>query len=243
VAIVNEAFVERFWPGESAIGKTIDVAIDGWVDPTIVGVASTAKIRGLGEAPRPFIYLPYAQETNAWTTVIARTQGDPQATARDLYRLLRERYPDAIISENTTLAEHIGVMLIARRLSAVLSTVFAVVALTLAIIGLYGVVSYAVSRRAREVGIRMSLGAEPTSVVRMMVGGGMRLVAYGGVFGLLAALAASRVLSGFLYGVTPFDPITLITVPGILLGVAFLAAYLPARRASRVDPVRSLKSE
>jgi hypothetical protein len=184
VAIVSEAFVDRFWPGESAVGRTIDVAIEGWVDPMIVGVVSTAKIRGLGEAPRPFIYLPYAQETNAWTSVIARTQGDAQATATDLYRLLRESYPEAIISENKTMAEHIGIMLIGRRLSAVLATVFAIVALTLAIIGLYGVVSYAVSRRAREMGIRMSLGAEPTSVVRLMVKGGMRLVVFGGVFHL-----------------------------------------------------------
>ena len=243
VTIVNEAFVERFWPGESALGRTIDVAIEGWVDPMIVGVVSTAKIRGLGEAPRPFMYLPYAQETNAWTSVIARTRGDAQATARDLYRLLRESYPEAIISENKTMAEHIGIMLIARRLSAVLATVFAIVALTLATIGLYGVVSYAVSRRAREMGIRMSLGAEPTSVVRLMVKGGMRLVVFGGVFGLLAALATSRVLSGFLYGVSTFDPVTLTVVPTTLLGVAFLAAYIPARRASRVDPVRSLKAE
>jgi ABC-type antimicrobial peptide transport system permease subunit len=151
--------------------------------------------------------------------------------------------PEAVIVESKTMEDHLAVMLIPARLSAFLSTLFGALAMVLAVIGLYGVVSYAVAQRSREMGIRMSLGAAPSSVIGLMVGDGMKLVAVGGVVGLALAFLATQALQGFLFGITPLDPVTFLAVPTVLCAVALLAAYIPARRASRVDPVRSLKAE
>jgi putative ABC transport system permease protein len=148
-----------------------------------------------------------------------------------------------VIVESKTMEEHLAVMLIPARLSAFLSTLFGSLALALAVIGLYGVVSFAVSQRRREIGIRMSLGATPGSVVRLVVGGGMKLVAVGGLVGLVLAFLTTRALRGFLFGIAPLDPVAFVAVPALLGGVALLAALVPAWRASRVDPVRALKAE
>ena len=148
-----------------------------------------------------------------------------------------------MITENKTMARHLAVMLLPRQLGALVVTGFAFLALVLASIGLYGVVSYAVSRRVREVGIRMSLGAEPGSVVKMLTAGGMRLVAVGGVVGLVLAAVLAQLLSRLLYGVEALDPVTFLGVPLVLGIVASLASWIPARRATRVNPVSALKME
>jgi predicted permease len=242
VAIINQALARRFWPGESPLGRTLHVETPGFSQPTVVGVARTTKVRSLGEAPQPFIYLPYAQEYTPWVSVVARTRGDANATARDLYRLLRQMAPDTIVYESKTMAEHIEVMLILRRLSAILSCLFAVSAVALASIGLHGVVSYAVARRTKETGIRMSLGARPLQVVELVVRGSMKPVAFGGLVGLVIAALVSQLLGGLLYGVSPLDPLTFCAAPALLLGVALLAATIPALRGSRVDPVDALRA-
>ena len=192
MAIINEAMAQQFWPGESPLGRTIHMHTPGFEDPMVIGVARAAKIRNLEEDPRPFIYLPLAQEFNSWITVLAPTRGDPAATVRELHRLLRTTHPDVIVTKSATLAEHIGIMHVARRLSAVLSSVFAGLALFLAAVGLWGVVSFAVALRTREMGIRMALGSEPRAVVALMVRGGMRLVLLGGGVGLAGALLVSQ---------------------------------------------------
>jgi predicted permease len=243
VAIINEAMAQRFWPGESSLGRTIHLDAPGFDDPVVIGVARTAKIRSLEEHPRPFIYLPYAQEFNSWVTVLATTRGDPTATARELHRLLRTSHPDVIVTKSTTLAEHIGIMHVARRLSAALSSVLAGLALFLAAVGLWGVVSFAVALRTREMGIRMALGSEPRGVVALMVRGGMRLVLLGGGVGLAGALLISRGLSRFLFGVSALDPLTFSAGILVLSVTGALAAYVPARRASHADPVRALRAE
>jgi len=243
VAIINEAMARRFWPGESPLGRTIHLEAPGFADPMVIGVARTAKIRSLEEDPRPFIYLPFAQEFNSWVTVLATTRGDPAATARALHRLLRTIHPDVIVTNSTTLAEHIGIMHIARRLSAWLSSVCAGLALFLAAVGLWGVVSFAVALRTREMGIRLALGSEPRGVVALMVRGGMRLVLIGGGVGLAGALLVSRGLSRFLFGVSALDPLTFCGGTLVLLVTGALAAYVPARRASRADPVTALRAE
>jgi predicted permease len=242
VAIVNQAMAERFWPGRSPLGQTLKVELPGWEDRTVVGVVSTAKIHSLGEAPTPFIYLPYSQEYNALVSVMA-VSSDPQGTAGELFRRVREAHPSLIISGSTTLEDHVGVMLIFSRLTALLSLVFAGMALGLSVIGLYGVVSYAVARRGKEMGIRLSLGATPGSVVILQLREGIRVVLVGGILGLFLAAAVSQGLSGLLVGVTSFDPVTYGGAFMTLLAVASLAAFIPARRASRVNPVRALKSE
>jgi predicted permease len=243
LAIINEAMAQRFWPGESPLGRTIHIDVPGFGDPMVIGVARTAKIRSLEESPRPFIYLPYAQEFNSWVTVLATTRGDPAATTRELHRLLRTTYPDVIVTRSTTLAEHIGIMHVARRLSALLSSALAGLALFLAAVGLWGVVSFAVAMRTREMGIRMALGSEPRGVVALMLRGGMRLVLIGGAIGLAAALLVSRGLSRFLFGVSALDPLTFGAGILVLLLTGALAAYVPARRASRADPVTALRAE
>jgi predicted lysophospholipase L1 biosynthesis ABC-type transport system permease subunit len=243
VAVVNQAFAGRFWPGENPLGRTIKVETPGWPDLTVVGLVSTAKIHSLGEDPTPFIYLPYEQEYNAWVTFLAVSRVDPQVTAQDLYRLAREEHPDLVVTASSTLDEHIGIVLIVRRLSALLTGVFAAIALGLAVMGLYGVVSYAVARRAKEVGVRISLGAEPSSVVALQLIRGMRLVAVGGLLGLVSSALVARGVGGFLFGVSPLDPLTFAAVGGVLTSVALVAAYLPARRASRIRPMDVLRRD
>jgi predicted permease len=243
VAVINEAMARRFWPEESPLGRTVVLEAPGFEDRTVVGVVSTAKIRSLGEEPHPFIYLPFDQEYNSWVTVLARTRGDPAGMAQELHRLLRSEHPELIVTNSNSLAEHIGIMFFLPRLVAILAAVFAAMALGLVVVGLWGVVSYAVVRRTREMGIRLSLGAEPHAIVALLVKGGFRLVLLGGTVGMVGAVLASRALSGFLVGVSPLDPLTFLMVTLVLFVTAFLAAYLPARRASQVDPVIALRAE
>jgi putative ABC transport system permease protein len=241
VAIVSQTLADRFWPGDDAVGRIIERPTAE--DIIVVGVASDAKVRSLGEAPRPLLYLPYTQEYESYVTVVARTRLDAKGTALQMLAELRELDPEAWVWEATTIEKHLAIVLLPARLSALLLAVFAVLALTLASIGLYGVVSYAVSQRTREMGIRMSLGADAGTVIRMLTGGGMKLVALGGIVGLALALLLARLLSQLLFGVGAFDPVTFVTVPALLGVVALLAAYFPARRASRVDPVSALRAE
>jgi predicted permease len=241
VAIINEAMAQRFWPGEDAVGRIVRSV--GGTDILIVGVAQSTKVRTLGEPPRSFLYRPFSQNYSSFVTFLARTAGSAEQAGVQILSLLREMDPGVVIVESKTMEEHLATMLIPARLSAFLSTLFGALAMALAVIGLYGVVSYAVAQRSREMGIRMSLGAAPKSVVSLMVRGGMTLVAVGGVIGLVLAFLATRAVQGFLFGIAPMDPVAFLSVPAVLGGVALLAAYIPARRASRVDPVRSLKAE
>jgi ABC-type antimicrobial peptide transport system permease subunit len=151
--------------------------------------------------------------------------------------------PDAVVAEALTMEEHLENILLPARLGALFSSVFAMVALVLAAIGLYGVVSYAVASRSREMSIRLSLGADSRRIVRMMVGSGLKLVAVGSVLGLGVALLVSTVLQSFLFEVAVLDPVTFLGVPALFLCVSLLAAYVPARRVTEADPVRALRVE
>ncbi|HJS74062.1 MAG TPA: FtsX-like permease family protein, partial [Vicinamibacteria bacterium] len=176
-------------------------------------------------------------------TMVVKTTAPPERTAVDIMAAARELDPQLWIWESKTMARHLGIMLLPARLSAVLLSAFAAVALALASIGLYGIVSYSVSQRSREVGIRMSLGAEGGSVVGMLMGGGLKLVGMGAAFGVVASLAATPALANLLFGVQARDAVSFVIMPLVLVVVATLAAYVPARRASRIDPVRALRSE
>lgn len=242
VAIISEAMANRFWPDRDPIGRVVHQVGDD-PDLRIVGVASDAKVRSLAEAPRPFIYRPESQEYRPYVTVVAKTSLDAGQTERELLALVRGLGPEAIVFESKTMRQHLAIMLLPARLGAVALVVFACLALVLACIGLYGLVSYAVARRSREVGIRMSLGADRGMVVRMLMTSGIRPVMVGGAIGLILALALSRLLAGLLFGIGTLDPITFVTVPLLLGGVALLAAYIPARRVSRLNPVTVLKGE
>lgn len=240
VVIVNQAFVDRFWPGEDGVDRMIRV---NDTEMRIVGVVETVKIRTMGEAPRPYLYRPYSQSYTSYPTLVARTNGPADGAAAEIFSILRRMDPDLIIYETKTMDRYLGALLVPFRLGAVVMGGVAVLALLLAVIGLYGVVSYAVSSRTREVGIRMSLGADRTSVIRMVMRGGLRLVGVGMLGGMVVAALGASLLRGLLYGVPPLDPITFLGVPAVLGLVAVLAAWLPARRASRVDPVRALRGD
>jgi len=209
----------------------------------VIGVASNAKIRSLGESPRSFIYRPYSQHYLSYLFMLARTSVDPRKTALDMLAAGRELDPDLWVWEAKTMRQHLGVHLLPARLSAVILSAFAVLSLALASIGLYGTVSYAVSRRTREVGIRMSLGADGACVIRLLMGSGMKLVLVGSAIGVGIAFAAARLVSGLLFNVSSLDPATFLLVPTVLAGVAMIAAYIPSRRASRVDPAVALRTE
>ncbi|MGH7555934.1 MAG: FtsX-like permease family protein, partial [Longimicrobiales bacterium] len=182
VVIINEVMAERFWPGEDAVGRTIR-ASEGEI--RVVGVATNAKIRTLGEAPRPFLYSPFSQEYTRSMFVLARTTGPAELTVQQAQNVVREVNRNLVVFQAKTVDRHLAAMLLPARLGAIAISAFATLALALAVIGLYGVVSYAVARRSREVGIRMALGAEPGVVVRLLMTGGLQLVVIGGVSGLL----------------------------------------------------------
>jgi predicted permease len=240
-AIINQNMARKFWPDEDPVGRIL--RRDDGNDLTVVGVVNDAKIRSLGEPPRSFLYRAYSQRYQSYYFVLARTTIDPERTALDMLAAGRELDPNLWAWEAKTMDRHLGVMLLPARLSALILSAFAVLALALASIGLYGIVSYAVSRRTREVGIRMSLGADGSRVVRMLMGSGMKLVAVGAVIGLLVALAAARLVGGLLFNVSTLDLTTFLLVPIVLIGAAMAAAYIPARRASRVDPATALRTE
>jgi putative ABC transport system permease protein len=244
VAIVNDQMARRLAPTGTAVGKRIRV-LDGdapvWA--TVVGVVGTAKHFRLTEQPLDQVYIPYQQKPLIFTEVVARTSGDPMAAANAvrsaIWRVDRDQPVWRVRPVTTSIEAQLG----SRRFTMRLLASFAVVALLLATIGVYGVMSYAVARRTQEMGVRMALGARTAQVVGMVLRQGMRTILLAIVLGLGAAYGATRLLETQLYGVGRTDPLTFAGVPLVLALVAFVACYLPARRASRVDPVVALRSE
>ena len=241
VVIVSEAFVDRYYPGEMMVGRTIETP--GTTTFRIVGVSRDTKVRTLGEDPRPYVYELQGQGGESGMQVLVRGRGTSAALLAAAQRALVEVDPTMAVLEEKTMDDHLALLLFPPRMAALLLTVFGGLALLLAAIGIYGVVSYAVSKRTRELGIRISLGASARDVVQMAVGGGMRLVLAGGVVGLILAGGVTWALSDFLFGIGTTDLVTFVAIPVLLSGVALLAAWVPARRASSVDPVRALRAE
>lgn len=243
VVIVSQAFVDRYYPNEDLVGRAIQAAGSD-DDLRIVGVAADTKVRTLGEAPRPYVYQLAGQFGHFALQVVVKGPGSSEQLVAIAQAALDEVAPDMALFEPVkTMNEHLALLLFPPRMAALLLTVFGALALFLAAIGIYGVVSYAVARRTRELGIRMSLGATARDVVQMAVAGGMKLVCIGGVVGVALAAAITWSLSGYLFGVSTRDLATFVGIPVLLTGVALLAAWVPARGASRVDPVRALRSE
>lgn len=241
VAVINQALAERFWPDQDAVGQRFT---RNGREHTVVGVVETAKVRSLGEAPRPVLYAALGQVGSSSVWYVAQTAGDDEATAQAMLGALREMGRDELMpAEVRTMRRHQAIMMLPLRLGVVAVASLAVLALVLAAIGLYGSVSYAVARRTREVGIRLALGAEMGAVVRLLMGTGLRVVAVGTLVGLALALVVARLMAGLLYGVSAMDPVTFGVVPALLLGVAALAAWLPARRALGIHPSSALRSE
>jgi len=240
VIIVNRRFAERFWPGESALGKVVTTAGD---DRQVVGVVETGKVRSLGEAPTELMYLPQRELYASGVTMVVRTSGDPATVLRRVRELVRSEDADMPVFDVRTMEDHMGFALLPARLGGSVLGLFGVLGLVLAAVGIYGVMAYSVAQRTRELGIRVALGSDRSAVLRMVVREGMRLAGLGVVIGLIGAVVASRLLAGLLYGIEPLDPVAFSLVPLTLVAVAALAVYLPARRAARMDPVRALKTE
>jgi predicted permease len=240
VAVVNESFARRFWPGEDPIGRRFSTERGGIRE--VVGVAKDGKYWSLTEEPQPHFYEPFAQAYEPDMVLLVRTAGDPHGILPLLARETRELDPELPL-EVVTMADHLGFALLPQRLGATVLGVFGVVGLLLAAFGLYGVMSYVVSQRTSEIGIRVALGARARDVRLLVLRRAFALTLAGLALGVAGALAAARLLAAFLVDVSPTDPATLVAVALVFTAVALLASWLPARRAVAVDPVRALRSE
>jgi putative ABC transport system permease protein len=244
VAIVNEPFAKQRWPGQSAVGKRFKLGQSDSDSPwiTIVGVSRDIKQFGVRERTTDVIYLPFAQSPPRTATILVRAAGDPSALVGPARSAIGALDGELAVFGITTMSEVLARSIWQPRLQALLVAAFAVIALVLAAVGVYGVVSYAVAQRTREIGVRMALGALPSSVLRLVVAQGVRLTLVGVVLGLAGSLAAARLLQGLLFGVNPRDPITFAVGPLVLIVVAVVACFVPARRAARVDPSIALRA-
>jgi predicted permease len=237
VAIIDEKFAQRFWPAGDAVGKHV------WFDPArrirIVGVVGTVKQYGLDVDGRVVVYRP-----QAWGGYhVARTSGDPAAVARDLVRKIHEYDPTVTVVDVQTMTSRVSASMARQRFSTLMLGAFAAFALLLAIVGVYGVMSHLVTQGSHDIGVRMALGAERRGILLMVLRQGMELTVAGSVLGLIGAAVLTRVMGSLLFGVSTTDLATFSTVPLILIATAMIASYIPAMRATRVDPVVALRDE
>ncbi len=246
--IVTMAMAERFWPGESAVGRRIKVGDltseneNPWL--TIVGVVKDANLRGIPQNPTrdPDIFVPFNGRARAFA-VLLRTDGDPSALARPAQDVMSRREPGLAVFAVQELNDLVSQQLAASRFLTWLTSVFALTALTLAIIGIYGLLAYWVGQRTREIGVRAALGAGRGQLIGLVVGQGVTLAAIGVVAGGLAAAGLGRFVETQLYAVRPLDVVSYAVTGGVMIGTAFIASLLPAFRALRVDPISALRGE
>jgi predicted permease len=242
VVVINEAMAKRFWPGEEAVGKRFKFFGDE--TPTeVVGVARNSDSVNLGEDPRPLAYMPLAQNFPAFTTLIVRTEGDPRGVLPTVRREVQALDPNLPLIAVSPISEVLDQVLWAPRMGAALLAAFGLLALVLAAVGIYGVLGYNVTQRTHEIGLRMALGAQRGDVLKMVVRQGMVLTLIGVGVGVVAAFLVTRFMESLLYGVAATDPVTFIAVSLVLALVALLACLIPARRATRVDPMIALRHE
>jgi putative ABC transport system permease protein len=249
VAVINETMAKRYWPNEEALGKRFHLGTNErpWI--TIVGIVGQVRHNAVTETPRAEMYVPHAQWSAAGAsaprgmTLVIRTSGDPLAALSYVRTTVRSLDPNLPLADIRTLERVADDSLSQARFTTMLLALFAALALTLATIGIYGVISLLVTRRRQEIGIRIALGARPSSILSMVVRRGMALAALGVGLGLVAALLLTRVLTSLLYGVTRFDVMTFAVVPALLAAVALVACLIPAGRAATVNPVVALREE
>jgi putative ABC transport system permease protein len=240
VVIINDALARRYFANEDPLGKRI---IHNRAAREIVGVVKDVKHAALDEEAKPEFYLPMAQSPRDFMTLTVRTSGDPSHMIAAVRGQVWAVDKDQPVSDIRTMERLVADSVSPRRFTLLLLGVFALAGLTLAAVGLYGVMSYMVTQRTQEIGIRMALGAQGRDVLRLVIGQGMVLTLTGLALGLAASFALTRVISSLLYAVSPIDPVTFATVSLVLVGVALLANSIPARRATRVDPLTALRYE
>jgi predicted permease len=243
VAVINETMARAYWPGQQPIGRHLRLERGG-LPVEIVGVVANSKYGSVDEKPRPCLYLPFAQNYQSASILYLHTEGDPAAITAAARRVVSALDQDMPVYDLKTMSAHLsGITLLFVRIGAALVGVFGLLGLLLAVVGLYGVISHSVSQRTREIGIRIALGAQAGDVLRMVLKQGLILTLVGVAAGLAAAFAVTRLMSSLLYGVSATDPLTFILISLLLTGVALLACYLPARRATKVDPMIALRTE
>jgi macrolide transport system ATP-binding/permease protein len=240
VLVINERLADRFWPGEDPIGRTVVVTGE---EHTVVGVVPTGRYRSLGEAPLPYYYLAQAQWWNWAMTVHVRTADDPARFAPTLRAEVSALDPDLPLADVRTMTESLSIALLPARLAGTVLAAFGLLGLLLASIGIYGVVAYSVAQRTREIGIRMAVGAAHSQVIGALMRQGLALVAAGAALGLVGGWGVWYLVRGMLHGATGPDLVTFAGVPLLLIAIAALAIWIPARRAATVDPVLALRAE
>jgi putative ABC transport system permease protein len=240
VVVINETMARRFWNAGDAVGRSLKI---GSNDTLIVGIAENAKIIHIHEPPEPYMYLPFAQYPSERGALIVETTNDPRLIVPTVRQAIHSAEPRAAIWEIQTSQDLLHFALWDEMVEAQLIGSLSILGAFLAAVGLYGVVAYLVNRRTREIGIRIALGATRHQAVRMVLTQGLKFVAAGVLVGLAVAVAVTRLLAGFLYGVGSYDPVSLAT--GVLLAsaIALLACYIPARRAAKVSPMVALRYE
>jgi predicted permease len=244
VAVISEEMARRFFPQESPLGKRYRKGTSGAGDELeVVGVVKDAKYRSLTEGPQPMAYYPHSQQDWYLGNFEVSFSGEAGATATAVRRAIKEVNPSLPVFEVTAFSEQIERSIVQQKLIARLSSLFGLLALLLAAVGLYGVISYSVTQRTREIGVRMALGAERRDVLRLVLGQGAKLAFIGALIGLGAAWALTRWIESQLFNVSAADPVTFVTIALTLMAVALLACYIPARRAAKVDPMVALRCE
>jgi putative ABC transport system permease protein len=239
--IVNESMAKKYFPGEDPLGRRVRFGDSPWF--SIVGIVADAHVRGAREAVRIETFIPYWQFPEPGMNIVLKTAGDPALLAGPLKQAVSSIDRNVPVQGITTLAEMVGDSIEQPRFFATLSAAFALLALVLAAVGIYGVMAYAVAQRTTEIGVRMALGATQREVFGLVVGDGLRVAGVGVVFGIAGSIVVSRWLSALLFEVRPGDPLTLTFTAALLLMVAAMACFLPARRATRVDPMVALRSQ
>jgi putative ABC transport system permease protein len=242
VIVVNEAFARRFWPGADPLGKRVSVRGDEGPFLTVVGVTSDGRFRSLANPSPPSIFLPALQQPSG-TILVVRTSGDPLAMLPAVRAELQAVAATWSVANAGTMEDHIGTSVLPQRMAGTVLGLFGFVALLLVSVGVYGVVAYAVATRTREIGVRIALGAQPRDARWFVVRQGTLLVAIGVVIALPVAGAVMRLLSSFLLGASATDPIAFIGAALLLAIISLLATWIPARRASLIDPMVALRSE
>ncbi|MBS1812746.1 MAG: ABC transporter permease [Acidobacteria bacterium] len=243
VVIINESFARRFWPGQDPIGRQFRLSRADAQPVQIIGVAQDGKYANLNEDAKPFVFRPLWQSFMGSSTLVVRSVAESQQMMAAVRNELQQLDPNLPIASAKTMVEHLSFPLLPTRVAASVFGSFGLLGLALAAIGLYGVMSYSVSKRIREIGIRMALGAQSKDVLRLTINQGMKLVLLGVVIGLVGALALTRVMKTLLMGVSATDPLTFVGTALLLTFVAWLACFLPARRATKVDPIIALRHD